>query len=82
MKLIKVLQTMELAKIMTSKCGYKYSQTKDVRYKEFHDKFQNMKLKFEEIELDSDKITGLVNQVSDLLIDYKIFDNKIHGILY
>lgn len=76
MKLIKVLQSMELARIMTSKCRYKYSQTKDINYKEFCDKFKELKFKFEEIDVDSDKVADLVNRVSDLFINYKTFEVK------
>lgn len=74
MKLIKVLQSMELARIMTSKCRYKYFQTKDVGYKEFCDKFKELKFKFEEIDMDSDEVVDLVNRVSGLLINYKMFE--------
>ena len=76
MKLIKVLQSMELARIMTSKCRYKYSQTKDIRYKEFCDRFKELKFKFEEIDVDSDEVVDLVNRVSGLLIDYKMCEVK------
>lgn len=74
MKLIKVLQSMEIARIMTSKCRYKYFQIQDIRYKEFCDKFRELKFKFEEIDVDSDEVVDLVNKVSDLFINYKMFE--------